>query len=61
MNQSKLIVFIIRIDLVSSRFSQYSSQVSDDTTSIVCMHTYFADYTNPRLLDDDISNGPYFC
>jgi hypothetical protein len=33
MNQSKLIVFILEIDLASLRFSRSSSQVSDDTMS----------------------------
>jgi hypothetical protein len=34
LNQSKLVVFILEIDLTSSCFSRSSSQVSDDTTSI---------------------------
>jgi hypothetical protein len=33
LNQSKLIVFILKIDLASLRFSRFSSQVSDDMTS----------------------------
>jgi hypothetical protein len=34
MNQSKLVVFILEIDLASLHFSQSSLQVYDDTTSI---------------------------
>ncbi len=34
LNQFKIAVFILEIDLTSSRFSRSSSQVSDDKTSI---------------------------
>jgi hypothetical protein len=40
MNQSKIILFIVEIDLVSSHFSQPLTQVSDDTTSPVTMQEY---------------------
>jgi hypothetical protein len=37
LSQSKTVMFILEIDLASSRFFQSSSQVSDDKTSTVSL------------------------
>jgi hypothetical protein len=38
LNQSKTTMFILEIDLASSRFSRFLSQVSNDTASIESIH-----------------------